>query len=600
MTYTETNLNSFKRILLGMVLFLILPFPPLLLSMYTSGCSKNSSRSQTTDALIGQGADETVAPIGGGPAVVDFSPPSGDIIVSNVPWFSQIAEAQTPDWSKARTCGPACSAYLDRHHSHSTTSMKEVSDFIHAAFPGYGGWNNGDGSYTTFDMNAAFLRSKGFTVTRVEKADFQTLKAELAAGRPVFVWAETQGGNSTSNMVDGADHFMLVVGITPTDIVVHDPGRSTEAQGRYRHYSLASFLAIWKQKGCAAMTVVPRAVSARFVDAGISIGTGASNSGAARDLNGDGRVDVVLANGLGTGKPAEVWFGTAQGTFADSTQRLGSYEAQSVAVGDIDRDGDLDVVLGVVSAGSRLFTNDGNGFFTEAQVFAAGNPTQSIALADIDGDGDLDLAMGNNVGQNAIWRNDNGTFTDTGQRFGTPFPNQTRAVIFGDVDRDGDFDLVAGNELRPSRLYLNNGAGVFTDSGQDLLDDAVFSATLGDVDGDHDLDLVFGLAGTNADRVFFNNSGVFSDSGQRLSNLSTFSVALADVDRDGDLDILAGHKANQGTRIYMNDGRGNFTDTGQVLGSANVSEVVPLDIDGDGDVDYLSIDETASRLWRNQ
>jgi hypothetical protein len=243
--------------------------------------------------------------------------------------------------------------------------------------------------------------------------------------------------------------------------------------------------------------------------------------------------------------------------FGDSGQSLGDHNTYSVALGDLDGDGDLDLLEGNFSQASRVWLNDGSGSFSSGQTL--GNYlTLSVALGDLDGDGDLDLLTGNYDEANRVWFNQgSGTFSDSGQSLGT---FSTRSVALGDLDGDGDLDLLEGNVGRANRVWLNDGAGTFSDSGQTLGAHATYSVALGDLDGDGDLDLLEGnynnQANRNqANRVWLNDgAGTFSDSGQTLGDHAAFSVAL------GDLDLLAGNY-NQANRVWLNQPK-TWTVTG--------------------------------------
>jgi hypothetical protein len=92
------------------------------------------------------------------------------------------------------------------------------------------------------------------------------------------------------------------------------------------------------------------------------------------------------------------------------------------------------------------------------------------------------------------------------------------------------------------------------------------------------LDAFVANYGGQANRVWVNDgSGSFSDSGQALGYSDSRAVALGDVDGDGDLDAFVAN-ANQANRVWVNDGSGAFTDSGQALGSSVSSGVALGDV----------------------
>ncbi|MGA0873547.1 MAG: FG-GAP-like repeat-containing protein, partial [Phycisphaerales bacterium] len=139
---------------------------------------------------------------------------------------------------------------------------------------------------------------------------------------------------------------------------------------------------------------------------------------------------------------------------------------------------------------------------------------------------------------------------DSGQALGN---SNSQSVALGDLDGDGDLDAMVGNYAQPNRVWINDGAGTFTDSGQALGNSISYSVALGDLDGDGDLDAMDANVTPEPNRVWLNNgTGTFTDSGQALGNAYSVSVALGDLDGDGDLDAMV---ANAGpNRVWINDG----------------------------------------------
>ncbi|OQY27229.1 MAG: hypothetical protein B6244_11210, partial [Candidatus Cloacimonetes bacterium 4572_55] len=175
----------------------------------------------------------------------------------------------------------------------------------------------------------------------------------------------------------------------------------------------------------------------------------------------------------------------------------GSENTRSVAFGDVDGDGNLDIAVGNSWAQNVVYRNNGSDFSTLTPWnFGTGNNyTESVAFGDVDGDGYLDLAVGNRYQQNVVYRN-NGTDFSTlpSWNFGTGSEN-TRSVAFGDVDGNGDLDIAVGNyDSQQNVVYRNNGSDFTTltpwnfGTGNDYTESVAF----GDVDGDGDLDVAVG------------------------------------------------------------------------------------------------------------
>ena len=236
------------------------------------------------------------------------------------------------------------------------------------------------------------------------------------------------------------------------------------------------------------------------------------------DLDGDGDLDAFTANAHGTqgaGVPDSVWLNEGGGTFRDSGQRLGSFPSVGVALGDLDRDGDLDAFVAVDDEkgliGAKVYFNDGRSGFTDSGQNLGNLRNMDVALADFDMDGDLDAVMANCCNQgNTLWLNDGkGRFTDSGRSVGTGDASGGLAV--GDLDGNGTVDVFVGNFINydkadqpgaPEEVWLNDGKANFKRTDQNLGESKTGDVALGDLDGDGDLDAF--VANLAADEVWLN------------------------------------------------------------------------------------------------
>ncbi|WPL11491.1 FG-GAP-like repeat-containing protein [Thiorhodovibrio litoralis] len=339
-----------------------------------------------------------------------------------------------------------------------------------------------------------------------------------------------------------------------------------------------------------------------FSAADATLGSHNTRSVALGDVDGDGDLDVVQGN---NGQETQVWLNDGSGGFgAAAGATLGSYNTLSVALGDVDGDGDLDVVQGNYFQETRVWLNNGSGGFGAAAgaTLVGISRTTSVALGDVDGDGDLDVVQGNDGQETQVWLN-NGSGGFGTAASATLGSYNTRSVALGDVDGDGDLDVVQGNFNEPTQVWLNNGSGGFgTAASATLGSHATTSVALGDVDGDGDLDVVQGNNGEET-RVWMNNgSGGFGTAASAtLGSQATNSVTLGDVDGDGDLDVVQGNFFDP-TRVWLNDGSGGFgTAAGVSIGEINSTNSVALgDVDGDGDLDAVQgNDARPTQVWLN-
>jgi subtilisin-like proprotein convertase family protein len=322
------------------------------------------------------------------------------------------------------------------------------------------------------------------------------------------------------------------------------------------------------------------------------------------DMDGDGDLDLAAGN-YGENKVYLNQNGVLQ-TPAAWISGDGD-DTNSVAWGDVDGDGDLDLAAGNVGD-NKVYLNQNGVLQTAADstVWTSGDSddTYSVAWGDVDGDGDLDLAAGN-VGDNKVYLNQNGVLQTTAA-WTSDDSELTNSVAWGDVDGDGDLDLAAGNLIAPNKVYLNqNGVlqtaadpTVWTSGDSDL----TYSMAWGDVDGDGDLDLAAGNTGDN--KVYLNQNGVLQTAVDNpwTSGDSdwTYSVAWGDVDGDGDLDLAAGNSLTP-NKVYLNQIGVLQTTAAWTSGdNDDTNSVAWGDVDGDGDLDLAVGNNGANKVYLNQ
>jgi Ca2+-binding RTX toxin-like protein len=413
---------------------------------------------------------------------------------------------------------------------------------------------------------------------------------------PVYVQQSGAGSNPFNGIVVGtesAPSFADVNGDGKLDLLVG------AADGT---------LSYFRNTGTATAPVYVQQSGAANPFNGIDVGTESAPGFA--DVNGDGKLDLVVGAADGTlrsyantGTPAAPVYAALAGT-ANPFNVVDIGQPTSFA--DVDSDGDLDVVMGGSDGTLRYFENTGS---SAAPLYVertgAANPFAGIdvgsqstpSLADLDHDGDLDLVVGGDSGTLAYYQN-TGTgaapaytavtgaanpFNGIGVVIAPALPNTQSTPVFADLDGDGDLDLVLGQSDGTLAYYKNTGsdtapayvqltgianpfAGVGVGIPSTTLNPIIQSTpAFADVDGDGDLDMVLGQSngtlkfyentGTGAAPVYVERAGAPANPFNGIDVGDQSTPSFVDLDGDGDMDLVVG-ASNGAVQYYVNNSTG--------------------------------------------
>ena len=327
---------------------------------------------------------------------------------------------------------------------------------------------------------------------------------------------------------------------------------------------------------------------------------------AVADFNRDGKPDIALTQQntnlasvlLNNTLPTQYPDGRSFAAEHNLANGYGNF-ADSVAVGDFNKDGLLDIAVSYLQDNSvRVLLNNGTGAsnFNTATVYPVGNQPYSVVSGDLNGDGYPDLvAVNSNISSpvgtiSVLLNNKNGTFAPAVTYNVGKQPYQ---VAIGDINGDGIPDLAVTNyDDNSVSILFGSKAGTFTVQPTTLATCAnPYGVALGNFKKGSDFPSVAVTCFHTAQlEVFPNNgNGTFGTPFITPTNTNPASLVVGDFNRDGQLDIVVGNTSANNVSFFAGNGDNTFA-AGVTSPSLNFPDSIAAgDFNGDGILDIVGV-----------
>ena len=328
------------------------------------------------------------------------------------------------------------------------------------------------------------------------------------------------------------------------------------------------------------------------------------------DFNNDSRLDIAVAN-IGTNNVC-ILLANTDGNFSSQHTYFTGNDSRPIylAVADFNNDDRLDIaVVNAKINAVGILLGHGNGTFQNQKTFSTGaysNPT-SLAVGDLDKDGNMDIVIANTQAQEehvlVLLGDGHGNFSNYG-KYVTGTGSQLCSVVIGHFNNDTQLDMaIANNGTNEIGIFLGYGDGTFSTQRKypTTNNSRPISIAIGDFNNDNLTDLAVANYGTQIVGIFPANmetNFVDKNTYSTGSAASPESIALADFTNDNQLDIVVGNDGTHDIDLFINDGNGNFSIQTVYLGDSafRPTSIIVDDFNSDTQLDLAIADAATDTI----